>query len=58
MWKNTNFATFAIIFPTCASMGALEEGMGIHQRVVQNGFSFNIMVVNALIDMYAKYERI
>ena len=28
--------------------------MKIHQRVVENGFSSNFMVVNALIDMYAK----
>lgn len=26
--------------------------------MVQNGFTLNIMVVNALIDMYVKYERI
>jgi len=39
-------------------MGALEEGMDIHQRVVENGLALNIMVWTALIDMYAKCETI
>jgi len=39
-------------------MGALEEGMDIHQRVVENGFSSNIVVMNALIEMYTKCGRI
>ena len=39
-------------------MGAIEEGMAIHQRVVKNGFSFNVVVINAMIDMYVKYRRI
>jgi len=32
--------------------------MDIHQRVVENGFTMNVMVVNAMIGMYAKYGRI
>lgn len=43
---------------TCATMGSLEEVMNIHQRVVEKGFSMNIMVMNILIDMYAWYGRI
>jgi len=50
-----NFVTFANILPACAIVGALEEGMDIHQRVVENCFSSNVVVVNAV---YAKYGRI
>jgi len=39
-------------------MGDLEESMEINQRLVENDFSLNFMVVNALIDIYAKYGRI
>jgi len=47
-----------IILPTCATMRALEEGMEIHQRVVENGFPLNVVAMNALIGMHAKYGRI
>jgi len=35
-------------------MGTLEEGMDIHQRVVENGFTLNDVVINGLIGMYEK----
>ena len=53
-----NSTTFASILPACATMGSLEEGMDIHERVVENGFASNIVVVSALIDIYAKCGRI
>jgi len=34
--------------------GSSSKGMDIHQRVVENGFSSNVTILNALIDMYAK----
>jgi len=39
-------------------MVALEEGMDIHQRVVENRFSSNVVVMNALIGMHTKHGRI
>jgi len=39
-------------------MGALEEGMEIRQRVVENGFPSNVMVLNVLIGMYTTCGRI
>ncbi|XP_059069534.1 pentatricopeptide repeat-containing protein At3g24000, mitochondrial-like [Cryptomeria japonica] len=45
--------TFASILPACAKMGALEQGMKIHQRITEGGFLSDV-VSNALIDMYAK----
>lgn len=53
-----NYITFSNILPICSTMGALEGGMEIHQRVVENGFVSNVVIVKALIGMYWKYERI
>ncbi|XP_057854815.2 pentatricopeptide repeat-containing protein At2g13600 [Cryptomeria japonica] len=47
-------ATFASILPACAKMGALEQGMDIHQSIMEGFFNSDIRVGNALIDMYAK----
>ncbi|XP_057862799.2 pentatricopeptide repeat-containing protein At5g48910 [Cryptomeria japonica] len=46
--------TFASILPACAKIGALEQGLNIHQSVIESGFLSYVVVVNALIDMYAK----
>ncbi|XP_059069395.1 pentatricopeptide repeat-containing protein At3g24000, mitochondrial-like [Cryptomeria japonica] len=46
--------TFASVLPACAKIGALEQGMGIHQNIMEGGLLSNIIVGNALIDMYAK----
>ena len=35
-----------------------EECIDIHQSVVENSFSINIMIMNVIIDMYIKYARI
>jgi len=32
--------------------------MYIHQRVVEDDFASNVVVMNALIDMYAKYGSV
>ncbi|XP_057840083.1 pentatricopeptide repeat-containing protein At2g13600 [Cryptomeria japonica] len=45
---------FASILPACAKLGALEQGMDIHKSIIRNGFSSDVVVGNALIDMYAK----
>ncbi|XP_059069540.1 pentatricopeptide repeat-containing protein At3g12770-like [Cryptomeria japonica] len=49
-----NSTTFASILPACAKMGALEQGMDIHQGIMEGGFLSDIIVGNALVDMYAK----
>ncbi|XP_057813455.2 pentatricopeptide repeat-containing protein At4g21065 [Cryptomeria japonica] len=51
-------STFASILPACAKMGALEYGMDIHRRVIESGFLSDVVVVSALVDMYAKCGRI
>ncbi|XP_057818478.2 pentatricopeptide repeat-containing protein At2g13600 isoform X2 [Cryptomeria japonica] len=50
----SNSTTFISILPACARMGALELGMNIHQIIIECGFLSDVLVVNALIDMYAK----
>ncbi|XP_057833042.2 pentatricopeptide repeat-containing protein At1g11290, chloroplastic [Cryptomeria japonica] len=49
-----NSTTYASILPTCAKMGALEQGMDIHQRITEGGFLSDVVVANSLVDMYAK----
>eukprot|EP01018_Ginkgo_biloba_P002193 Gb_33328 [translate_table: standard] len=46
--------TFASVIPACANLAALEQGMEIHDEIINSGFQFNVSVANALIDMYAK----
>ncbi|XP_057873039.2 pentatricopeptide repeat-containing protein At3g12770 [Cryptomeria japonica] len=53
-----NCTTFASILPACAKIRALEHGMDIHQRIMEGGFLSDIVVGNALVDMYAKCGRI
>ncbi|XP_057847940.2 pentatricopeptide repeat-containing protein At4g30700-like [Cryptomeria japonica] len=50
--------TFATILPSCAKLGALEQGMEIHQRIMESRFLSDVVLVNALIDMYAKCKSI
>ncbi|XP_057818471.2 pentatricopeptide repeat-containing protein At2g13600-like [Cryptomeria japonica] len=57
-YLNPNSTTFASILPACAKMGALEQGMDIHIRIIKSGFFSDILVANALIDMYAKCGKI
>jgi pentatricopeptide repeat protein len=49
-----NQFTFSSVLTGCAKLGALQEGMKIHEEVVMRGFECNDFVGNGLIDMYAK----
>ncbi|XP_057847768.2 pentatricopeptide repeat-containing protein At2g22070 isoform X1 [Cryptomeria japonica] len=53
-----NPTTFATILPACAKMGSLEQGIYIHQSIIESGFLSDIVVASALIDMYAKCGNI
>ncbi|XP_057817148.2 pentatricopeptide repeat-containing protein At3g12770-like [Cryptomeria japonica] len=53
-----NQFTFASVFPACAKIGALEQGMDIHQSIKDQGILSDVVVTNALVDMYAKCGRI
>ncbi|XP_057865084.2 pentatricopeptide repeat-containing protein At2g22070 [Cryptomeria japonica] len=49
-----NSTTFVSVLPACGKMGALEQGMDIHRSIIESGFLSDVVVANALIDMYAK----
>ncbi|MCO5581078.1 hypothetical protein L7F22_034954 [Adiantum nelumboides] len=45
--------TFSGILSACASFGMLAEGKEVRKHITRVGFETNIVVCNALIDMYA-----
>ncbi|XP_057831605.2 pentatricopeptide repeat-containing protein At1g09410, mitochondrial [Cryptomeria japonica] len=49
-----NWATFASILPVCSKKGLVKQGMEIHQRIIECRYWSDVVVVTALIDMYAK----
>ncbi|XP_057828991.2 pentatricopeptide repeat-containing protein At1g11290, chloroplastic [Cryptomeria japonica] len=46
--------TFPIVLKACASLGALQQGKEIHEKVVRFGFEDNVFVGTAIVDMYLK----
>lgn len=52
-----NEFTLASMLQACASMVNLNMGKQIHSLVFKIGLNFNVFVSNALIDAYAKCER-
>ncbi|XP_057843045.1 pentatricopeptide repeat-containing protein At4g02750 [Cryptomeria japonica] len=46
--------TFASILPACAKIRALEQGVDIHQRIKKSGYSTDVVIASALVDMYTK----
>eukprot|EP01018_Ginkgo_biloba_P002632 Gb_30097 [translate_table: standard] len=49
-----NQFTFASVLPACSNLPALQQGMDIHEEIIESGFQSDVFVRNALIDMYAK----
>ncbi|XP_057815490.1 pentatricopeptide repeat-containing protein At2g13600 [Cryptomeria japonica] len=54
----SNAATFACVLPACVKMGVLGQGMEIHEDIIERGLLSDVVVVTALIDMYAKCESV
>lgn len=51
--------TLASVVSACASMSAIKEGLQIHARVMKcDKFRDDLILGNALVDMYAKCSRI
>ncbi|XP_059067682.1 pentatricopeptide repeat-containing protein At3g29230 [Cryptomeria japonica] len=46
--------TFASILPACAKMGVVEQGINIHRSIIELGLLSDVVLVNALMDLYAK----
>eukprot|EP01018_Ginkgo_biloba_P029816 Gb_16032 [translate_table: standard] len=53
-----NHFTFASVVKACASLAALEQGKHIHDHIIAAGLEFDIAIGSALVNMYAKCERI
>eukprot|EP01018_Ginkgo_biloba_P018757 Gb_28582 [translate_table: standard] len=49
-----NSFTMTSILLACVHLSALQQGKRIHNYIVRNGFESDVVVANALIDMYAK----
>eukprot|EP01018_Ginkgo_biloba_P038505 Gb_40040 [translate_table: standard] len=49
-----DLATLVSILPACAVVADLKQGREIHDYLIRSGIESNILVDNALIDMYAK----
>jgi len=49
-----NSVTFVGALNAYASVLALEEGMCVHQQIIQHGLESNVFVESRLVDMYAK----
>ncbi|KAK1294526.1 Pentatricopeptide repeat-containing protein [Acorus calamus] len=57
-WRTPNSITFTNILPSCARVSSIKQGMQVHARSLRNGSCFDQLVSNALIDMYAKCDRL
>nr|XP_004305327.2 PREDICTED: pentatricopeptide repeat-containing protein At1g08070-like [Fragaria vesca subsp. vesca]XP_011466751.1 PREDICTED: pentatricopeptide repeat-containing protein At1g08070-like [Fragaria vesca subsp. vesca]XP_011466752.1 PREDICTED: pentatricopeptide repeat-containing protein At1g08070-like [Fragaria vesca subsp. vesca] len=53
-----DYITIVSVISACASSGALNTGIWLHELVKRKGFGTNVSVTNALIDMYAKCGNI
>ncbi|CAM6092735.1 unnamed protein product [Calypogeia fissa] len=53
-----NSVSFVAVLKACASLGALDVGMNIHEQIIYLGMESDVVLGNGLIDMYAKCGRV
>lgn len=53
-----NIAAFVSVLVACGRLGYVNRGKGIHGLVLKHGFEKDLVVKNALLDMYVKCERL
>eukprot|EP01018_Ginkgo_biloba_P004002 Gb_27891 [translate_table: standard] len=53
-----DLVTITSVLSACAHLGALQGGMEIHAYSIRSGFESNVLIGNALIDMYSKCSRV
>jgi pentatricopeptide repeat protein len=46
--------TFASVLPACANLGVFRLGREVHEDIIRRGFTSNVFVDSALVDMYDK----
>eukprot|EP01018_Ginkgo_biloba_P038696 Gb_15811 [translate_table: standard] len=49
-----NLVTMVSVLPACAYLASLQQGRWIHGHIIRSGFESDVVVMTALIDMYAK----
>ncbi|XP_057842666.2 pentatricopeptide repeat-containing protein At1g19720 [Cryptomeria japonica] len=57
-YKDMGILTFATILAACAKVRALKQGMDLHGSIIKRGFLSDVVIVNALVDMYTKCGKI
>eukprot|EP00250_Pteridium_aquilinum_P004435 c14646_g1_i1 orf=1160-3871(-) len=58
MEETVNKITFISMLSACASEGALSEGKWMHDEVVRRGYDKDVVVSNAIINMYSKCGQV
>ncbi|XP_073008800.1 pentatricopeptide repeat-containing protein At2g13600-like [Typha latifolia] len=46
--------SYAICIDACAALASLKQGIQVHACIIKNGFDSDFVIMNALVDMYAK----
>eukprot|EP01018_Ginkgo_biloba_P031601 Gb_28200 [translate_table: standard] len=49
-----NSVSLVSVLPACAHLAALQQGREIHNYGIKSGFESDVLLANALIDMYSK----
>lgn len=49
-----NSVTLVNLVHSCAHLGSLKKGRSVHAHLIRHGYSFDVVNMTALIDMYAK----
>lgn len=52
-----DYSTFPSVLSACSSLGTTEEGKQVHAHVYKVGFTNDIIIASALVDMYYKCGR-
>ncbi|MCO5551464.1 hypothetical protein L7F22_004968 [Adiantum nelumboides] len=50
--------TSSCLLKACGTAGALQKGRSIHEYIVKRGYSDDSIIMNALIDMYARFGNL
>eukprot|EP01018_Ginkgo_biloba_P037418 Gb_09410 [translate_table: standard] len=55
---NTDAVTIVSVLSACALLGALQQGMWVHNYLIRSGFEADASVGNSLVAMYAKCSNL
>ncbi|XP_034675347.1 putative pentatricopeptide repeat-containing protein At1g77010, mitochondrial [Vitis riparia] len=52
-----DYSTFASVLSACSTLGIIDQGKQVHAHVYKVGFTNDIIIDSALVDMYSKCRR-